>query len=73
MNAAQRISYPWTEALAEIFAGAWHGALGALDALREARARASAIRALESLSDRTLRDIGLHRSQIRSAVHGGRS
>ena len=73
MNQAQRMSYPWTEALAEVFAGAWQGALGALDTLREARARAAAVRELERLSDRTLRDIGLHRSQIRATVHGGRS
>ncbi|MDH4094645.1 MAG: DUF1127 domain-containing protein [Betaproteobacteria bacterium] len=73
MNQAQRMSYPWTEALAEVFAGAWHGMFGALDALREARARAAAVGDLQRLSDRTLRDIGLHRSQIRSAVYGGRS
>jgi uncharacterized protein YjiS (DUF1127 family) len=65
--------YPWTEALAEVFAGARQGALGALHALREARARAAAVRELERLSDRTLRDIGLHRSQIRAIVSGGRS
>ena len=70
MNAAQRISYPWPEALADVFASAWQGAF---DALRQARARAAAVRALEQLSDRTLRDIGLHRSQIRSTVYGGLS
>lgn len=73
MHQAQKLPYPWTEAIAEVFAGAWQGALGALDALREARARAAAVRELQRLSDRTLRDIGLHRSQIRSAVYGGRS
>ena len=73
MNQAQRMSYPWTEALAEAFAGAWRRLIVAIDAIAEARGRDAAIRELERLSDRTLRDIGLHRSQIRSAVYEGRS
>jgi uncharacterized protein YjiS (DUF1127 family) len=73
MNRAQRISYPWTEALAEVFAGAWRRIAEAIDAYGEARGRAAAVRELERLGDRTLRDIGLHRSQIHSAVYGDRS
>jgi len=73
MNQAQRIPYPWTEALTEALAGAWRSIAKAADALAEARGRAAAIRDLERLSDRTLHDIGLHRNQIRAAVHGGRS
>ncbi len=37
-------------------------------AIVRARKRQAAIRTLEALNDRTLKDIGLHRSQIRSVV-----
>lgn len=74
MNPAERISYPRTEALAvalaEAIAGAWNGLRATLHAYAEARGRAAAVRQLEQLSDETLRDIGLHRSQIHAAVHG---
>lgn len=74
MNQAERISYPRIEALsvalAEAIAGAWNGVRATLDAYAQARGRAAAVRQLEQLSDRTLRDIGLHRSQVRAAVYG---
>ena len=70
MNQAERISYSRTEALAEAFAGLWRRIVEALVDYTEARGRAAAVRELERLSDRTLRDIGLHRSQIRSVVYG---
>ena len=44
-----------------------------LRARGEARGRAVAARELQGLSDHLLRDIGLHRSQIESAVRGERS
>jgi uncharacterized protein YjiS (DUF1127 family) len=43
----------------------------ALRAAAEARGRAAAARELERLSDHMLRDIGLHRSQIRAYVRKG--
>jgi len=39
-----------------------------LRAWAEARRHAAAVRQLERLSDHMLRDIGLHRSQIRTAI-----
>jgi uncharacterized protein YjiS (DUF1127 family) len=69
---AQTQSYPVAEAIGEAIARAWRGIGTALTAFAEARGRAAAIRELERLSDRTLRDIGLHRSQIRSTVYAGR-
>ena len=42
----------------------------ALQAHAAARGRAAAVRELQRLSDHTLRDIGLHRSQIDTIVHG---
>jgi len=41
-------------------------------AVSAAAARAAAARELRRLSDHQLRDIGLHRSQIESAVRGER-
>ncbi len=40
-----------------------------IEGFRAARRRRAAIGELSALSDRTLKDIGLHRSQIRSVVH----
>ena len=74
MNPAERISYPRIEALsvalAEAIAGAWNGLRTTFHAYAEARGRAAAVRQLEQLSDQTLRDIGLQRSQIHAAVYG---
>ena len=72
MIRAQTLSYPVAEALGDALARAWRRVGEAIEVLAEARGRAAAIRDLERLSDRTLRDIGLHRSQIRSAVIEGR-
>jgi len=72
MNQAERLSYPWTAALAQRIAASGRR-IGALFLdYAEARGRAAAVRQLQQLSDHTLRDIGLHRSQIRSAVYGDR-
>jgi uncharacterized protein YjiS (DUF1127 family) len=49
-----------TAAAAKVFA--------AMQAAGEARGRAAAAQHLEHLSDHALRDIGLHRSQIRAAL-----
>ena len=70
MNRAEGMTYPWSEALAELFAGAWAPVAASPRKLAEARRRAQAVEDLERLSDRALYDIGLHRSQIRAAVHG---
>jgi uncharacterized protein YjiS (DUF1127 family) len=72
MNQAQRISYPWAEALAAGFAAAARRIGAAIAASAEARGRAIAVRQLQQLSDRSLRDIGLERSGIHAAVYGKR-
>jgi uncharacterized protein YjiS (DUF1127 family) len=70
MNQAERISYPWTTALAERIAAAGRRIGAVIVAYAEARGRAAAVRHLQELSNRTLRDIGLERDQIRGAVYG---
>lgn len=70
MNRAAGMTYPWNEALAELFAGAWQRIAATARSFAESRARARAVEDLERLSDRALYDIGLHRSQIRAAVYG---
>jgi uncharacterized protein YjiS (DUF1127 family) len=69
MNQAPAIHYPWTDALVGAVYGAAGWLRGKLGAYAKARARALAVEHLERLSDRALYDIGLHRSQIRSAVY----
>jgi uncharacterized protein YjiS (DUF1127 family) len=79
MNKTEKISYPFAEVVAVMLAAAYEKARGALraarDALRaygEARARAAAATGeLQYLSDHVLRDIGLHRSQIRAYLRNG--
>lgn len=68
MNRAERISYPFAEVVAVMLAAAWEKAREAARLYAEARRRGAAARELERLSDHTLRDIGLHRSQIGLAV-----
>lgn len=68
MNRAERISYPFAEVVAVMLAAAWEKAREAARLYAEARRRGAAARELERLSDHTLRDIGLHRSQIGAAV-----
>jgi uncharacterized protein YjiS (DUF1127 family) len=72
MNRSERISYPVAEAAAAGLAAAWTKARELADAWFEARSRVVAIRELQRLSDRTLRDIGLERADIFDAVHRGR-
>lgn len=69
MNRAERLSYPYGEALATLVAGAWARLRGAFRAYADIRSREAAIRELERLSDRSLRDIGLERHSIRDAVY----
>lgn len=69
MNRVERMSYPYGEALAALLAAAWARARNAFRAYVEARSREAAIRELERLSDRTLRDIGIERGDIRDAVY----
>lgn len=71
MNRSERVSYPVLEAAAESLAALWAKARAAYLAWYEARSRYVAMRALQSLDDRTLRDIGLERADIYDAVHRG--
>jgi uncharacterized protein YjiS (DUF1127 family) len=70
MNQAQRMSYPWGEALAEGIAATGRRIGALIVAFAEARGRAAAVRHLQQLSDRSLYDIGLERGRIRDAVYG---
>jgi uncharacterized protein YjiS (DUF1127 family) len=72
MNQSERIPYPLAHALSAALAAAWAKVRDAYLAWFEARSRAIAIRELHHLSDRTLRDIGLERSDLYDAVHRGR-
>jgi uncharacterized protein YjiS (DUF1127 family) len=72
MNRSEGIPYTVAEAAAAGLAAAWTKARELADAWFEARSRALAIRELQRLSDRTLRDIGLERANIFDAVHRGR-
>jgi uncharacterized protein YjiS (DUF1127 family) len=71
MNATQAMHTPRAEALADALADAADWVRARLAAFARARGRARAVEHLERLSDRALYDIGLHRSQIRSAVYEG--
>lgn len=72
MHQAQRMSYPWVATLAAGFAAAGRRIGAAIVASAEARARATAVRHLERLSDSTLKDIGLERADIHATVYGKR-
>jgi uncharacterized protein YjiS (DUF1127 family) len=72
MNRSESISHPFVEAMAAGLAAAWAKLREVSAAWTGARSRATAIRELQRLSDRTLRDIGLERADILDAVHGGR-
>jgi len=62
--------YSMFEVLSAMASAAAGKVYGALQAYAAARGRAAAARELQRLSDHTLRDIGLHRSQIDAIVHG---
>jgi uncharacterized protein YjiS (DUF1127 family) len=64
----QARGYAILEVLWAMVAAAAARVYAALRAATEARGRAAAARELERLSDHTLRDIGLHRSQIGVAL-----
>jgi uncharacterized protein YjiS (DUF1127 family) len=67
----ERVSgYSMIEVLWAMASAAAATVYGALQAYGEARGREAAARELRRLSDHTLRDIGLHRSQIDALVHG---
>ena len=68
MNKAERISYPFLEVVAVMAAAAWQSMRDMAVAYAKARGRRAAATELERLSDHTLRDIGLHRSQIGAAL-----
>lgn len=68
----ERVSgYSMFEVLRAMASAAAARAFEVLRAYGEARGRAAAVRELERLSDHMLRDIGLHRSQIRAYVRKG--
>lgn len=73
MNRTQTLSPSFLQALAAALAAAGARARAWLEAYTAARARSVVARELHHMSDHMLRDIGLHRSQIESAVRGERS
>jgi uncharacterized protein YjiS (DUF1127 family) len=72
MNRSERLSYPVLETAIDAAAALWARGRDAYLAWFEMRSRALAIRQLQSLDDRTLRDIGLERADIFAAVLRGR-
>jgi len=67
----ERVSrYSMIEVLWAMASAAAARVYAVLLAYAEARGRRVAARELQRLSDHTLRDIGLHRSQIDALVHG---
>jgi len=73
MQRTEKFSYPFVEVVAVMLSAAYDKARDALRAYGEARARAAAAAGeLQHLSDHVLRDIGLHRSQLRPAARGER-
>jgi uncharacterized protein YjiS (DUF1127 family) len=70
MNRAERISYPFVQALAVMLVAAYEKVRDAILVYGEMRSRAAVARHLQHLSDHTLRDIGLHRSQIDAIARG---
>jgi len=72
MNRSEIISYPVADAAAAGLAAAWAKVRDVFAGWGAAHSRALAIRELQGLSDRALRDIGLERADISHAVHMGR-
>jgi uncharacterized protein YjiS (DUF1127 family) len=72
MHRSQTLSPSLLDALAAALAAARDKARAWLEAYAQARARAVVARELHRMSDHLLRDIGLHRSQIETAVRGER-
>lgn len=72
MNRSERMSFPLLDAVTAALAAAWARLVAFIEAYAEVRGRAAAARALQQLSDHTLRDIGLTRSDIHEAVNRGR-
>jgi heme-degrading monooxygenase HmoA/uncharacterized protein YjiS (DUF1127 family) len=62
-RAAATIIQVAAERVAEVFAACWH-------AYARRRERTAAVRELRALDDRSLRDIGINRSEIESVVYG---
>ena len=62
-RAAATIMQVAAERVAGVFAACWH-------AYASRRERTAAVRELRALDDRTLRDIGINRSEIESVVYG---
>jgi uncharacterized protein YjiS (DUF1127 family) len=72
MNSTQRATYSFAEVLATMLAAAWETLRDAYATYATYRARAVAARDLGYLSDHLLRDIGLHRGQVGTALREDR-